>query len=211
MRFLLPVLFAGMLAGCGSVAATSDIAPRLETVHFEGPDELALRVGHYRQNSPIQFAIFYADAGEDLGAPTGVGWTILFEDYCRNRDSWVQSVLIGPSGQVWRGYRVPVPAGSDRVQNWSSGGDGMEEFGGPSTMGLMDAVAAGGQFSLALEDDEGRRWKAVDIETLTPPERERLFADYVANQGTPSPPRASLIEVEPPRARSSRIGPRRCP
>lgn len=211
MRPFFLAVIAGMLAGCGSIPAAGDRAARLETVRLEGPDELALRVGHYRDNSPVQFAIFFGDAGEDLGAPTGVGWTVRFENYCRDRVSWVQSVLTGPSGQVWRGYRAVVPAGPDRVQDWSSGGDGMEQYGGPPTIGLMEAVAAGGRFSLALEDDEGRRWHAVDMDTLTPPERQRLFAAYVAEQGPPSKPRASLIEVEAARGRPPATGPRRCP
>lgn len=87
----------------------------------------------------------------------------------------------------------------------------MEQYGGPSSVGLMEAVAAGGRFSLALEDDEGRRWHGVDMDTLTPTERQRLFAAYVAEQGPPSRPRASLIEVEAPRGRPSVTGPRRCP
>lgn len=211
MRPFLLAVIAGMLAACGSIPDASDSAVRLETVRLQGPNELALRVGHYLENSPVQFAIFFGDAGEDLGAPTGAGWTVRFGNYCRDRASWVQSVLTGPSGQVWRGYRVEVPAGPDRVQDWSSGGDGMEKYGGPSSIGLMEAVAAGGRFSLALEDDRGRRWHGVEMDTLTPPERQRLFAAYVAEQGPPARPRASLIEVEAARGRPPVTGPRRCP
>lgn len=211
MRPFLLAFIAGTLAACSSIPAASDRPARLETVRLDGPDELALRVGDYRENSTVQFSIFFADAGEDLGAPTGAGWTVLLGNYCRDRPSWVQSVLTAPSGQVWHGYRALVPAGPDRALTWSSGGNGMEQYGGPPSAGLMEAVAAGGRFSLALEDDEGRRWHAVDIDTLTPPERERLFAAYVAERGAPSRPRANLIQVEAPRARPRATGPRRCP
>ncbi|MGZ9100104.1 MAG: hypothetical protein ACXW3K_03660 [Brevundimonas sp.] len=211
MRPFLLAFIAVMLAACASMPAASDRAPRLETVRLDGPDELALRVGDYREHSTVQFGIFFGDAGEDLGAPTGVGWTVLFGDYCRNRASWVQSVLTGPSGQVWRGYRVAAPAGPDRTQYWSSGGDGMEQHGGPSSVGLLEAAAAGGRFSLALEDDEGRRSHAVEFDTLTPPERERLFAARVAEQGPPPPPRAGLVVAAPSMSGPPATGPRRCP
>lgn len=105
-----------------------------------------------------------------------------FGDYCRDRPSWLQSVIEGPRGQVWRGYRVPVPAGPDRAQDWSSGGNGADQYGGPATPGIVEAMAEGGRFTFALEDNEGQRWNAVTIDTLMPLERERLYAAFVAGR-----------------------------
>jgi hypothetical protein len=154
---------------------------RTETVRLEPTGELSLKAGDYVDASGFDFAIGFENDAADLSRPNSVTWSIGFQSYCRNRDSWVQSVIEGPSGQVWRGYRTFVPAGLKHPQHWSSGGSGADVYGGPATPGLLEAVTQGGRFILAVEDDEGQRWNAVRIDTLTPMERNRLFAAQPAS------------------------------
>ncbi len=175
MRLVLIAVGAGILASCATSPASKK-AIRRETVRLERESgELTLKAGTYAKESGFVFSIGYANSASELGAPTDVSWTVSFLDYCRDRPSWVESVLAGPTGEVWRGYRVAVPAGPVRTQDWSSGADGAEQYGGPPTPGLLNAVKMGGQFTLALEDDAGDRHNAVVIDTLTPSERETLF------------------------------------
>lgn len=173
MRYALIAAAVGMTASCAGLPAHP---VRHETARLERAyGVMTLRAGNYADVTGFAFSISYENAGEELGQPTGVGWTVKFEDYCRDRISWVQSVLIGPSGEAWYGYRVMVPAGPVRNQDWSSGANGAEEFGGPATPGLLEAVAKGGRFTLALEDDTGERHRPIVIDTLGPDEREALF------------------------------------
>lgn len=175
MRLISIILGAGILTSC----ATSPVSKQsmlLETVRLDRQDgKPALKAGNHTIESKFVFVIGYTKAGSTLGPPTDVSWTVRLGDYCRDRPSWVESVVIGPAGETWRGYRVFVPAGPNRRQDWSSGADGADEYGGPSTPGLLDAVESGGRFVLALEDDAGHRHNAVVIDTLTPPQREALF------------------------------------
>lgn len=208
MRLLLLAVTALALSSCSTIAETTAAEPiRTETVRLEPTGDLALQAGGYVDVTGFAFHIWFDNDAADLSAPEYVTWGIVFNNYCRSRDSWVQSVVEGPDGQVWRGYRVPVPAGPDHPQHWSSGGSEAEQYGGPSTPGLMDAIARGGRFMLAVEDDTGRRWNTVAIDTLTPEARNRLFVAQPASE-----PRQAqmLIEVQstPPVATQA---PRSCP
>ena len=200
------LLFVG-IALAVSACATGPEPERLmgkETVRLEPTGELALKAGDYVDVSGFSFTIGFEDDATDLSTPDSVTWSIGFQDYCRDRDSWVQSVLVGPDGQVWRGYRVAVPAGPDHPQHWSSGGNGTEAYGGPANPGLLEAVAHGGQFILAVEDDEGERWNAVKIDTLTLPERNRLFAAQPASGPREEEMLVVAVQEPPPAAFATR-------
>lgn len=196
MRTFSVVVSLAVVAACATAPATQDAA-RHETVRLENSHgELRLiGGGPYADDVGYVFTIGHGNAGSELGRPTSVSWTVKFLDYCRDRPSWVQSVLIGPSGQTWRGYRVDVPAGPIRRQDWSTGSSGADRHGGPSTPGLLDAIAQGGTFTLALEDDTGVRRHSVVIDTLTPSRREALFQDLPAEDKQPQSP-SPLIAVE---------------
>ncbi len=206
MRPLLFAIIALVLSSCATVPGSSGQQMRTETVRLEPTGELSLKAGGYVDSEGFDFAIGFENDAADLSTPNSVTWSIGFQNYCRNRDSWVQSVIEGPSGQVWRGYRVFVPAGPDHRQYWSSGGHGADAYGGPATPGLLEAATQGGRFILAIEDDEGQRWNAVAIDTLTPAKRNQLFAAQPA-----SAPRETrmLVVASPPPVSASR--PQVCP
>lgn len=176
MRPHLFAIMALVVASCATPPMSAGEQMRTETVKLEPTGELALKAGDYVDVSGFVFMVGFENDAVDLSTPNSVTWSIGFRNYCRNRPSWVQSVVIGPSGQVWRGYRVFVPAGPDHPQYWSSGGSGSDAYGGPATPGILEAVAQGGRFILAVEDDEGQRWNAVAIDTLTLASRNQLFA-----------------------------------
>ncbi len=182
MRLLPFAIAALVLSSCSTLPVPADAQLRTETVRLEPTGELSLKAGDYVDGAGFVFDIGFENDAADLSTPTSVSWSIGFRNYCRNRDSWVQSVVVGPSGQVWRGYREFVPAGPDHPRHWSSGGSGSEAYGGPATPGILEAAAQGGRFILAVEDDEGQRWNAVAIETLTPAERNKLFAAQPASR-----------------------------
>lgn len=206
MRPLLFAVAALVLSSCSTLPESAGEPTRTETVRLEPTGDLSLRAGGYVDVEGFGFQIWFENDAADLSTPKSVTWGIGFKNYCRNRDSWVQSVILGPDGQVWRGYRVFVPAGPDHPQHWSSGGNEADEYGGPSTPGLMEAVARGGRFVLAVEDDEGQRWNAVAIDTLEPASRNRLFAAQPASE----PRQTEMLAVvsAPPAAAR---GPRACP
>lgn len=208
-----PVLLLALLtvSACASPGSTGRGPPvvkgvmPLEILRAEGQPprmgEAQLQAGGYRKGEPFMFNIYFDTDSDTLGPPRSVSWQMTFGDYCRDRPSSLQSILTGPSGQIWRVQRVPVPAGPDRAQDWSSGGFG-NGYGGPDTQALLDAAAAGGRFTLALEDDEGQRHNVAVIDTLTPERRRRLFAENVAAFRATDPatvPLASdmLLMVEP--------------
>ena len=207
MRSWLFAVTALVLASCATPPETATEAIRTETVRLEPTGDLVLQAGGYVDVAGFAFHIWFDNDATDLSTPESVTWGIVFNNYCRNRDSWIQSVVVGPEGQVWRGYRVFVPAGPNHPQHWSSGGSGADEFGGPATPGLMEAVARGGRFILAAEDDTGQRWNSVTIDTLTPEARNRLFVAQPASE-----PRQArmLIEVDAPPVAATR-SPRTCP
>ena len=191
MRSLPLAVAALVLASCSTLPVATEAQMRVETVRLEPTGDLSLRAGDYVDVSGFSFDIGFEENATNLSAPDSVTWSIGFRNYCRNRDSWVQSIVTGPSGQVWRGYRVFVPAGPNHPQYWSSGGSGSEAYGGPSTPGLLEAAAEGGRFVLAIEDDEGLQWNAVAIETLTPSARNQLFAAQPVSQ----PRQSEMLEV----------------
>lgn len=207
MRALIFLLSVAVASCAGPPETPGQLMPS-ETVRLEPAGELSLRAGDGAEDTGgFTFSIGYPNNATNLSTPDSVSWSIGFGTYCRDRPSWLQAVVIGPGGQVWRGYRVFVPPGPDRAQYWSSGGTGADAYGGPATPGLLEAATHGGKFILALEDDEGQRWNAVAIETLTPAERNRLFAEQPA-----AAPRESemLLVVEAP-APPVRPGTRSCP
>lgn len=207
MRPLLLAVTALVLSSCATPPEPGAEPIRTETVRLEPTGDLALQAGGYVDVAGFAFHIWFDNDATDLSTPKSVTWGIVFNNYCRNRDSWIQSVILGPDGQVWRGYRVFVPAGPDHPQHWSSGGSGADEFGGPSTPGLMEAITRGGRFILAAEDDTGRRWNSVAIDTLTPEARNQLAAAQPASE-----PREArmLVEVSSPPPAATRA-PRACP
>lgn len=204
-----PLLFAltALALSCGSTSAWSATQQmRVETVRLEPKGDLSLKAGDYVDVSGFGFELWFENDAADLSTPRSVTWSIGFRNYCRTRDSRVQSIVVGPAGQVWRGYPVFVPAGPNHPQYWSSGGSGAAAYGGPATPGLLEAVTQGGRFILAVEDDEGQRWNEVTIDTLTPTARNKIFAAQPA-----SPPRETemlVVASSPPVAPSQT---RTCP
>ena len=210
MRVLI-LAAALILSGCSASAVAGAGQTGAEVVRIDRSGDVSLMAGSIEEGASYSFNVWYENAGAQLGEPTGVGWSIRFGDYCRDRFSFVQSVLLGPQGQVWRGYRVPVPAGPVRAQDWSSGSDGAEAYGGPPTPGLLEAMTEGGRFTLALEDDEGQRWNAVEIDTLSSTERERLYQTFIAANPDPAADASDgmlVVEVLPPGPSGP---PRACP
>lgn len=207
MRILLWVLAALVLSSCSTLPGIAADRMRMETVRLEPTGDLSLRAGGYVDVEGFAFDIWFENDAADLSTPKSVTWSVGFRNYCRDRDSWVQSVVVGPSGRVWRGYPTFVPAGPDHPQHWSSGGSIADAYGGPATPGLLEAVTQGGRFILAVEDDEGQRWNAVDIDTLTPTERNRLFAAQPASE-----PRETEMLLVASAPRAAEVSPSRtCP
>lgn len=206
MRALLLTSLAVVFSACAPVNTSDEDQIRTATVKLEPSGELSLRAVDRADDDGFQFEIGFEEDATSLSTPDAVSWSMDFRNYCRNRDSWVQSVVVGPSGQVWRGYRVFVPAGPDRRQYWSSGSTGAHAYGGPSTPGLLEAATQGGKFILAIEDDEGQRWNAVSIDTLTPTARQQLFDAMPRSERRAT----ELIAVEAPPPAASRPD-RSCP
>lgn len=202
MRYSLSLVAALALAACATAPDIHTATMPLEILRAEGESprlgEVKLSAGSYGADAPFSLDVWFNHDEEGLGAPKQVGWTVKFGAYCRDRPSWVQSVLIGPSGTIWPGFRVAVPAGPDRTQNWSSGSTGARGPGSQPTPGLLEAMAAGGRYRLALQDDEGRLWNEVALDTLTPAERQRLFArnrEAVEKADPAMPPRSETMLV----------------
>lgn len=191
----------------------------LELVRAEGQaprlGDVSVFAGGYEDDSPFAFSIYFEPEGQTLGKPHSVSWTVKLGDYCKDRPSWVQSVILGPDGQVWKGFRTMVPAGPDRHQDWSSGSSAAEGPDAVATPGLLAAVTAGGRFTIALEDDEGHRWHAQQIDTLSPARRERGFADnleaFRRTDPATVPVRSGMLTVMSPDYPPLPSPPRRCP
>lgn len=200
-------IIALVLSSCTSIPETPSTPMRSETVRLEPTGELSLRAGDYVETSGFVFVIGFEEDAQDLSTPDAVYWSIGFRNYCRDRPSWVRSIVKGPSGQIWGGYPAFVPPGPDHPQHWSSGSSGSEEYGGPATPGILEAITQGGRFILAVEDDEGQLWNAVTIDTLTPEARNRLFA---AQPSSAPREESKLVVVPAPEAAANR-SPRACP
>jgi len=216
------IFIAAVIAGLGACAKPEAVhiaRMPLEILRAEGEaprmGEVYLEAGSFDPGSRFAFQIWIDPEGDEIGTLRGVTWAVKFPDYCRDQATWVQSVLIGPSGQVWRGYRTYVPAGPDRHQDWSSGGSGAERHGGPATPGLLEAAAEGGRFTIGLEDNTGQRIYEEVIDTLTPARREQLFAANVeaVRNADPAMPVAGerLYSVVSPALPALPNPPRPCP
>lgn len=179
-------LFATLLLATPAYhAAQAQTAPlradtELSRVNGEPVTVYVLKAGEERRESPFSFTIRYDGQGEELGKVVSVGWTVNFDDYCRDKHTWVQSILEGPEGQIWRGYMVGVPAGPDRTQYWSSGSTGARAPGAFPTPGLLEAMEQGGIFKVAYVNGEGGRWDLATIDTLDRERRAALINDLHA-------------------------------
>lgn len=218
MRLAALVLLLASLSGAAAAQVERARMP-LEILRAPGADprmgEVTLEAGGNAREDPFGFSVYFNSDGVSLGSVRSVSWSVNFDQYCRDRDSWVQSILIGPAGQVWRGYRVAVPAGPDRQQFWSSGSSRATAPGAFATPGLVEAIEAGGAFTIGIEDDEGRRWTMSDIDTLDRRERTRLFEENVA--AVRAAPRdlpvkdQQMLSVSIPPGVALSSSPRRCP
>lgn len=180
MRALVSLLALLSISACATTPKVYEAKMPLEIVRTEGQaprmGDVTLRAGGDREGDPFSFTLWFDSNGERLGPLRSVGWTVKFGDYCRDRPSWVQSVLIGPNGQAWPGWRVFVPAGLDRGQDWSTGYASANEADAVAPPGLLAALTKGGRFKVALEDDEGRYWHEAVIDLQSPARWEQLFA-----------------------------------
>jgi hypothetical protein len=215
---LLPFALLG-LSACAAGPVVHQATMPLELLRAQGQPprmgETVMRAGSNAEDSLFSLGVYFDDDGATLGALRSVGWTVKLGTYCRDRDSWVQSVLIGPAGQVWRGFRTDVPAGPDRAQDWSSGSSQARGRGAVATPGLVEAMTAGGRFTLALEDDTGQRWNTATIDILTPDQRTQLFSAnqvaFAAIDPAGVPVRSGMLVVVQPEPVSLPSPPRSCP
>ena len=179
MRVFLPLLATLTLSACAATPGVYTARMPVEILRSDGEPprmgDVVLRAGGYAETMPFSLDVWFRSDGEALGAPRQVSWQVRYDDYCRDRPSWIQAVLIGPSGEVWRGWRTGVPAGPDRPDNVTSGTTGATGPRAVATPGLLEAMALGGRFIVAIEDDEGHRSNEEVIDTLTPAARTRLF------------------------------------
>lgn len=209
---------APAVGGAASVPVVERARMPLDVLRAEGQaprlGQITLVAGDWDDEAPHWFAVHFATDGRRLSPPAVVIWSVDLSVYCRDRPSKVHSILIGPSGQIWRAPEVAVPAGPDRPELFSIGSTRPYWEQTPAT-GLLEAVANGGRFTVALEDDEGRRWHETEIDALTPREWQRLFdANLVAlralgSENVPVDDGVRLIAPEAPFTMPS--PPRRCP
>lgn len=178
MRIPYVVTAAAVLMAYPASAQIERVRMPLQILRSEGEaprlGEVSLRAGSYAEDAAFSFSAWFNGDTEALGAVETVAWTVKFRDYCSNEPSWVRGILIGPSGQIWRGQRVFAPPGPDRGQNWSTGSTGARP-GINETSGLIEAVSRGGLFTAALEDQLGRRWNETTFDTLARDDWEKMF------------------------------------
>lgn len=218
MRSLLLLPFALLgLSACASASASADGAVRatmpLEILREEGGSprmgEAMVSAGGYKAEDPFSFVAYFETDGTTLGAPRMVAWQMPLGAYCRDRFTAVQSVLTGPGGQTWAGRSLGVPMGPDRGNDVTSG------FRDKGAQDLMQAVAAGGRFTLAFQDNEGRRWNEHVIETPGPEQRQRLYAAnraaFAAADPAEVPVKSDLLEVVAAPSFTLPSPPRPCP
>jgi hypothetical protein len=126
-----------------------------------------------------------------LGPLDNVFVRVALGDYCQNEDSGVRAVLISDStGQIWSGHRLTVRAGPVQNPRWAEGFAKQPD--------LLAALADGGAFTLALQDDQGRLWNAVTIDTLSSARREQLYAANLEVFRTTDPATVPVTELPPP-------------
>ncbi len=196
LRAFYPLVFALVLSGCaaGPEAIRATMPLKISRTEGEPPrmSPARLMAGGDEAGSPHELNIWFDSDDTTLGQPRSVTWEASLDGYCRDKPTLVRAALIGPSGQIWRAAPVFAPAGPDRDQNWSSGRLS-HAFGGPGVQDVLDAAAAGGRFTVAIEDDEGQLWNPSLFDTLTPAERLRLFAaNRIAFEATDP----ATVEVE---------------
>jgi hypothetical protein len=169
------------VSACATSPAIELATMPVEILRAEGQPprmgDVVLEAGGYLEENPFGLNVWFNSDGKTLGKPRQVSWRVRLGDYCRDRPSTVQAVLVGPSGQLWKGWRRDIPAGPDRPSDVVTGSSGATGPGAVATPGLLEAMAEGGVFTVALEDDEGRVWNRVAVDTLRPARRLELFAD----------------------------------
>lgn len=149
----------------------------------------ALIAGEFR--GPFLLLLSFDEDENALGPPVRVLAGVGLGDYCQNEDSGVRAVLIRDStGQVWSGHRLTVRAGPGGNRRWADGIVAQPD--------LLAALADGGAFTLALQDDEGRLWNAVTIDTLSSRQRERLYATNLEVLRTTEPETVPVTQPPPP-------------
>lgn len=226
MRPCLPMLMLLVIGGCAPASLEPGNIPgpataRMPLEIWRNPGEAPrmrpaiLNFGDARPGARFLLSVNFDSDQDKLGPVKSVTWQMSLNGYCSNKGTVVRSILIGPSGQIWRVNPVFVPAGPDRTQNWSSGGFG-EGYGGPDTAALFTAVSAGGDFTLAIEDDEGGQWLSTPIRIPSARDQALMFA---ANQKAfrATDPDTVPVAAEPPliMVRSAPVSapqpPRTCP
>ena len=179
MRALALLVTGLTLTACAGGPSVETARMPLEILRTEGQaprmGEVVLEAGGYEDGDPFYVTISFDSDGTTLGAPKTVAWQMPLTPYCRDQPGRVDTVLIGPGGQVWAGRGVDLPAGPDRPQDWSTG-----YFTGVTAPDLLEAVAAGGRFTVAIRDADGQVSNAQVFDSLTPARRERLFAANLA-------------------------------
>jgi len=193
------ILLAAALVGLGACSTASPLKATMpmEVYRAEGqPPRLGephVSVGELPGDDLLFYAGFAREGGA-LGAPKWLTWRLPLGDYCRDRPTRVDALLIGPVGQVWHGRPIDVPAGPDRLR---LSVDGFADKDNPD---LMAALAGGGLFTLVLENNEGDRWSQTVVDTLTPTVRARLFAANLASlakiKPNSVPIRSDMLRIE---------------
>ena len=102
-RLFFPLAATIAVIGCASASTAQTIHEVRMRTAGQPAGEVSLEAGGSGGPALFSLSIGFKPEGNELGAPRWVGWTVDFGNYCRDRESWVQSVMIGPSGQVWRG------------------------------------------------------------------------------------------------------------
>jgi len=160
MRALAVAISALAVSACAGASAIERATMPVDILREEGQaprmGEVLLNAGGYEEKDLFNLNVWFNSDGETLGEPRQVSWQVRLGDYCRDQPTIVQAVLIGPSGQIWRGWRNAIPAGPDRQQNVVTGSSGATGPGAVATPGLTEAMAGGGVFTLAIEDEDGR-------------------------------------------------------
>lgn len=162
-------------------------APRLSDV------ELTSDAGD--GDRPVWLRILFNTSGDELQAPRLVQWSITITDFCRDEPSVLSSYLVGPDGQEWRGSSIFVPAGPDHPRFWSAGTSSSEGRYLPANVGLNEAAALGGIFTLQMRDSSGAIVDEWKLDTLTPQERDQAFAANLAKLRAPD---SSTLPVTAP-------------
>lgn len=196
MRVLYPVLLALLLYGCATAPQAVRGTMPLGILRAEGElprmRPARLEAAGNEAGASFYFTVLFDGDDKTLGKASSVSWQISLEGYCRDKPTLVRSVLIGPSGRVWQAGQVFVPAGPDRSEGWSRG-EFSYDNGVPGAPEVLEAVTAGGRFTLAIQDEDGQLWSPSLIDTLTPAQRLRLFA---ANRAAFEAPHSETVAAE---------------